>query len=701
MVRKIYDGEGQRGYPLPKSGNDNAHVQKKYEEFLREIGTEPGSALVNCCRITVKVDIKIRSADGEKTPGYHQIKVVTKGEVRSYVSGTYRWGRYITLSGTWEDDPGNDPRQTYWPAEAHEVGHIMGLPDSYSDNWVGKGSTPHEGHESDLMGHGPFGWPQSKAFTEILALYGFACDCCEDAKRVVERVTTAIVNANRMIRDCDVDGMKQARRDLVDQRSALAGVRIPLPLKYELFNTINQTLANIFITEDKCAPMLLPSTYESTYMTVQLEMEYAIRACDRERIQQIILRLQSEPVTIAKEIHAVTVRQKLTQVIDGMKDKLEKALRDCPPTETITIGHDPLIWCTYGPGSGYWIQLTPANNKGDAIAPVGGPKIDIGQPPGPITPSGTPTTPGGTPTTPGDTPTAGGIPTTPGGTPATPGGTPAGGIPTTPGGTPTTPGGTPSPGGAPPTQSGTPTGGGNPETPKTLNTPEAPKRGETPPPAQIPGTPVTTTLTLIPYRIFVKARQAVLEKTQTGNPIEGQVIKLLPSTRQALPNTGETKTAQDIGFDQPAPQCTTGPDGSCSVQVQDEDGQSYKLPASEPNKNYRVDVDLPKNGGGVVETTGQPGTPVIPALPAGVNVTTTAIVTGDRSFTRFAFTQPYSSPVDATPLFTPAFPGLREDFCRDKQPGPPLGWQPLSLSSLGRELPESTLKLKALLGRSR
>ncbi len=44
--------------------------------------------------------------------------------------------------------------------------------------------------------------------------------------------------------------------------------------------------------------------------------------------------------------------------------------------------------------------------------------------------------------------------------------------------------------------------------------------------------------------------------------------------------------------------------------------------------------------------------------------------------------------------FKPKFgESYEEDYCRDKEPGPPLGFQPSTFSALNRDLPEARIEL--------
>ena len=655
MARKINDDLGFPGERLPTTPDGHAFIKAKYDELLRQLGTDSSAAIVNCCTIAVKVDIIIRKDTAPATEGYHQIKVVPKGDTRSFVR--LPWASYPsshTTSGTWQDDPSGA-----WPPEAHEVGHIMGLPDEYSDNWIGSGATPYEGHETDLMAN-CLAYPQAEAFAAILKIHGFECNCCKEITPFVETFNTVMRTGNIAVANCDIATMNKTIADLVKEREDLYTAHIPLDVKSVILDRITSQLANIFEALDNCPP---PAIVETTNVVIRLGYD-AITSCNRDLIQEVILQLEARRRAIIAQV-SLTADEKsnLMNAIDAMKARLEKALIDCPPiTETsVVTGSDGETWCTYGSGTGWNFPLISVDGTGEPITPGDGPKIATGNPPGPV------------PITPRSTPS---------GTPIVPEQPKALGPPSS-----------------------------TPETPKTLQTtnkpeiptktPEPPRTTNGPPPPDKPvattNTPPTNTPSNIPDTIFVKAKESVLEGGQTGNPIKGQVVKLFPPSKPPLPGSGGTKTAEDNGFDKPPAQCTTGSDGTCKIDVAKDERPIYRLPDGRPNRNYRLDYNLPSYSGGVVETTGKESKPDLTGLPNGANAIGSNIVIGNRTFMRLSLYQPFNTKFNGPGYFTPILDGnYQEDFCRDKQPGPPLGMQPNSFSALNHALPEAILRLNAV-----
>ena len=234
--------------------------------------------------------------------------------------------------------------------------------------------------------------------------------------------------------------------------------------------------------------------------------------------------------------------------------------------------------------------------------------------------------------------------------------------------------------------------------------------------------PATTTTTDKPkdepaqITIIIKAKKAVLEGGQTGTELVGLVVRLDPVDEPELPITATADASnnttqgtgtlgdgakspeianQDIDYDKDPTQCTTGNDGECSFQLASVDASNFitSPTGQSPNKTYRVSFDVPQTKSGVIETTGS-GTAQPIALrdpPAGVTIKPEQVRIGDRTFTRFATTGTYDVGDLIDWLRKVYGPEVKIDFCVDKQPGPPLGMQPVSFSALNQELPEARI----------
>jgi hypothetical protein len=255
---------------------------------------------------------------------------------------------------------------------------------------------------------------------------------------------------------------------------------------------------------------------------------------------------------------------------------------------------------------------------------------------------------------------------------------------------------------------------GPPTTPPLQPPSDKPPEQVTPPPVSAPPeTPVT---------IFVKATQSVLEGRPNGAPVPGHNVALLPATKPSLPfTTGDVQTAQqDAGFDKDPVKCTTGQGGECMLTLDAgtlSDSMRNHIAGSEgaplaigigsvlgvmsTGKHliysyYRIDYSVPQTTGGVIETTGANKIPDLKAgLPHAASVASETFNIGDRSFLRLGFNQPFGLNYDFDRRFSQSMgTSYVTDYCRDKQPGPPLGAQPVSFRTLDQALPKAIVRLR-------
>jgi hypothetical protein len=218
-------------------------------------------------------------------------------------------------------------------------------------------------------------------------------------------------------------------------------------------------------------------------------------------------------------------------------------------------------------------------------------------------------------------------------------------------------------------------------------TPEKPitdKPTTNPPPAPPTSTTDVTPPALddtpseIPDNVELKVTQEVLQDGQTGQPIEGQTIKLTQSEKADLPVPVDprkpvpTETAVDRGFDKPTSQCVTDARGACTIPVSPDDRPHYHLPelAKGKHQNYRLDIARPQTSGAVAEI--KPGKEKIDpkALQSiGHDILSSTFKIGDRMFTRLSLETKYDADARLAPKFTDAYgPSYEEDLCREKYP---------------------------------
>jgi hypothetical protein len=373
---------------------------------------------------------------------------------------------------------------------------------------------------------------------------------------------------------------------------------------------------------------------------------------------------------------------------------LPLASKDSVTPGTIVVSTNSTTYCTFSDGTSMEVAYTPADDNGNATASVA--YADTTVTPGTTATPGGETTPRGTPQTPGTPAMTDKMPTP--GTPPITNNTPTPGTPPTTDSPPTpTTATTDNP---PPITDNTPT----PTTTTTDNPPPAntseqpPTTDQTPTPTT-PMTDITPTPTLH-VTIYIKASQAVLEGGQTGEPIEGQIVKLVLKDKPVVPSTEERKTADDRGFNRPSPQDTTGADGQAKIDMTSEElllfTRSNQLPtiAGKPVNNFRIDVNLMKHNGGVVETTGRT-LPDLKGGAIGANVLVEPVQIGDRTWWRIGVNTPYGKTDDLVEKLSKLFGVPVEiDICVIKEPGPPLGRVPASYGALNHELPQTSVKLR-------
>jgi len=228
----------------------------------------------------------------------------------------------------------------------------------------------------------------------------------------------------------------------------------------------------------------------------------------------------------------------------------------------------------------------------------------------------------------------------------------------------------------------------------TTDKPNTPTTTDTPPPQ-------TTTDDTPPVHItiYIKASEAVLGGGQTGEPIQGQLVKLVMREKPALPTTTNDRNTADTGYDKPSPQCTTGGGGECKVEVPAEDRPLYAMNETpriggKPVNNYRLAINVMKHTGGVAETTGKQAPDLKESMTSG-NVTAELVKIGSRTFIRLGFNTPTGATENLIEKYSKLLGVPVEiDICLVKEPGPPLGSQPASYGAINQELPYSAIKLR-------
>jgi hypothetical protein len=128
----------------PSKGDNAAknNLEETAKQITKSIEDEWNGKKKGCCKVNVDAnvttDTKKRWFPGQS--GDNQIEITSDSDHRSYVTWKGNGGKWSGGDGSW--------------VFAHEAGHLMGLPDDYSDQEDGT-SKANDGHEGHMMGeHG-------------------------------------------------------------------------------------------------------------------------------------------------------------------------------------------------------------------------------------------------------------------------------------------------------------------------------------------------------------------------------------------------------------------------------------------------------------------------------------------------------------------------------------------------------------------
>jgi hypothetical protein len=205
----------------------------------------------------------------------------------------------------------------------------------------------------------------------------------------------------------------------------------------------------------------------------------------------------------------------------------------------------------------------------------------------------------------------------------------------------------------------------------------------------------------IPDNVEMKVKQETLKEGQTGEPIEGQTIKLAQSDKDDLPvpldpsKPAPTRTAEsDRGFDKPTSQCVTDAKGSCTIPVSADDRPHFHLPelAKGKHQNYQLEITQPLTSGGVAEIL--PGKDKIDPKTlqsAGHSITSETFKIGERTFARFSLQTSYDADEKLSPKLAETYgPSYETDLCKEKYPDGPFD----SAGKHGSELPGAVVTIR-------
>lgn len=231
-------------------------------------------------------------------------------------------------------------------------------------------------------------------------------------------------------------------------------------------------------------------------------------------------------------------------------------------------------------------------------------------------------------------------------------------------------------------------------------TPTAPAQPTSDPPSAGSTTPDST----IHVTFVVKATEEAEARGQQASSTVAQTIQIamvLPPKKPDLPGLHRadgTQHGQDDGFDGEPTKCVVGSNGRCTIDLAESDRHVYGIPSFKgtPNRDYRVDLDLPKTDGALVELQGKTAIPDLSkGLPQNVNLTSLVISVGDRTFLRSSAQSPAASAFALVDHLRRLLGSkVVVDICRDIQPGPFDHARLTSFGEQGKELPAGRLSLR-------
>ncbi len=192
--------------------------------------------------------------------------------------------------------------------------------------------------------------------------------------------------------------------------------------------------------------------------------------------------------------------------------------------------------------------------------------------------------------------------------------------------------------------------------------------------------------------LIFKVTDEVLHGQPSGSELKKTDLVKLVTKDPPLPKTGGSKLVQDKGFASSPVACVTDSNHECRAKLPGADRELYGFPVSD-QRIYQTDFAMRRNNGVVIEEDGKTET-ALPQVTSEVTLTATGFKIGDKTFKRIAINAPEFSVPGILEKLREAFgPRLQIDYCGEKKPGPPLGMEPLSYSSLNSELPKAEVRL--------
>lgn len=633
----------------PEALNDDREkIDAEWNKYLEEFGLDGSCSFQDCCVIKFRAEVISIPSEDDVPEGYHWVEIVpdTKTETamrngrevqvpfRSYVYKIPVYDNFLSTEPSHfrRSETSDDNTSGMWieaktrgSADAHEIGHFMGLGDTYIE---GGGDQP--GHSHDIMAD-TNGFPFESAFDELKDTWGMDCDeCCPK-----ESGEEAWINFGEVV-----------------------GV-----------------------------------------------IGDAIQACNTQQIQNLLDRLRGQRREVALIDMPVRQKIRLASSLDNRIAAAEAALKDCPPDRPVTgsIGSDPDLtlggllpaiqyatesttWCNFGEG----IPLTTDDGDDPRDAP---PPEDGGD-----DPRDTPPPPEDGGDDPRDTPP-----------PPVDGGDDPRDAPPPPGEDDGD-----DPRDLPGPKITIPVGDDDDEDdgddPRDTPDEDTPEDDDDDDPRDVP--------------VGVKARAAVLDGTSSAvkdqAPFAGLNVKFFDPVVADLdlPSPGAEKV--DVAYDKEPLQCTTDEDGNCVIDVPPcEQSDPSKCPlglapsdVSKTGYNFEIEVaatvgmilkvdDAAMKAGGAADYENEIEE-IEELVVTGTRKSDDAVVVGGKKYYTYSdyglsygdydLGNDWKMRLAATWNIEGAW-ALSENVCRDKKPGPPLGWIPVDYEE-GDAIPSKTLTLE-------
>lgn len=299
-TRDVYVGD-QGSESLADNRNK---IEAEYEKYAKEFGLDTTCAYMNCCVIKFRADVIVVEGYNMNPEGYHQVRIVPDGTTETVtengVEKQVPFRSYVEMVPTVDNpsvskesdwrlpQPGDD---TYgrWTnadvedsADAHEMGHLLGLDDTYIE-----AGGSQEGHGHNIMTD-INGFPYEEGFDQIKNVWGIKCDeCCpeDDVDGIWQDFGITTLALGDAIQICDKAQIQNLLDRLKMRRKGLSSAKIAAREKVRLASSLDKQIADAeaaLAAEDCDKPRPVTGTVGYDYSLGGLlpNIEYAVESTD-------------------------------------------------------------------------------------------------------------------------------------------------------------------------------------------------------------------------------------------------------------------------------------------------------------------------------------------------------------------------------------------------------------------------------------